>query len=183
MTALAGEGYISNDGHSFTCTNPASLRQTYHVCVIYIFLRQFPLIKCANSIFVIDRSSSMGRHDRGPLPDTPVTALINRHAANRLGAVYSSLYAFWTSRHTAVNPARRQGSIGRRDAYSVLFFHNRVVEGATHDFSSTPDELLRALLAHGTHGGTDFTIALQHAQRTMQRHWSDERYGSSCLCS
>jgi len=99
-----GLGHISSDGHTFSCRNPAVMQQAFHV------------------IFVIDRSGSMGTKDRRPLPGTPSTALISRHCTNRLGAVYSSLHAFWRSRDAALS-AGQAGT--RRDAYSVILFVTR----------------------------------------------------------
>jgi len=54
----------------------------------------------------------MGMDDRHPLNNTPVTAQISRQCNNRLGAVYSALYGFWTSRAAAVT-----AGAARRDAY------------------------------------------------------------------
>jgi hypothetical protein len=56
----------------------------------------------------------MSSVDRHPLTGTPVTAQIVRRSNNRLGAVYSSLYAFWASRNAAVEG---QAVAARRDAY------------------------------------------------------------------
>lgn len=154
------------------------------MCVIHMSHVTNVLESSWTSIFVIDRSSSMGGQDRGPLPDTPVTVLINQHSPNRLGAVYSSLYAFWASRHNVMNTGGPQENVGgRRDAYSVLFFDHRVEDGTMNNFSSAPDELLGALLLHRARGATDFTLALQHARRVMEEHWSTERYGTCHLYS
>jgi len=123
-------------------------------------------------IFVIDRSGSMGTKDRRPLPGTPSTALISRHCTNRLGAVYSSLHAFWRSRDAALS-AGQAGT--RRDAYSVILFDDQIQECLTNDFTRTPDQLLDAAVVHTARGGTDFTQALMSAQRVMCQHWSTER--------
>ncbi|KAH9992107.1 hypothetical protein BJV77DRAFT_1003498 [Russula vinacea] len=95
-----GFGYISNDGHSFECRNPVVLQQAFHV------------------IFVIDRSTSMADIDRRPLADAPAADLIRQHADNRLGAVYSALYSFWSARHAAFT-AGQQRAGARQDAYSL----------------------------------------------------------------
>lgn len=31
-----GVGYISGDGHHFSCRNPALLQQAFHVCVLFL---------------------------------------------------------------------------------------------------------------------------------------------------
>ncbi|TFY77300.1 hypothetical protein EWM64_g6712 [Hericium alpestre] len=78
-TAVAGMGHISNDGHQFSCRNPVVMQQAFHV------------------IFVIDRSGSMSSNDRRPLPNAPATDRIARASNNRLGAVLSALYGFWSA--------------------------------------------------------------------------------------
>lgn len=118
----------------------------------------------------------MSGNDRRPLADTPVTARINRSCPDRLGAVYSSLHGFWSSRHAAVNAPGSQATGGRRDAYSIIFFDHEIHEGVTNNFTSTPDQLLDSVLAVQARGGTDFTAALAHGRTVMQRHWSTERY-------
>ena len=127
---------------------------------------------------VLSRSSSMGVSDRSPLQDTPVTARIAARCNNRLGAVYSSLHAFWSSRQVALSQSSsssQQPQI-RRDAYSVLLFDHEVTTCLANDFTSTPDELLNAVLVHSRRRGTNYTSALKAAQAVMVTHWSSERY-------
>jgi hypothetical protein len=152
----AGLGYISHDGHHFSCKNPIVMQQAFHV------------------IFVIDRSGSMGSRDRQPLPNVPATDLIRRHSDNRLGAVYSSLHSFWIARHSA-STAGQQANPGRRDSYSVILFHSNAANSITNDFTSTPDELLSAVLPFRAGGSTNFTAALEAAQNVMETNWSTER--------
>ncbi|KIJ07932.1 hypothetical protein PAXINDRAFT_102749 [Paxillus involutus ATCC 200175] len=147
-------GYVSHDGHVFSCRNPAVMQQAFHV------------------IFVIDRSSSMTRQDRRPLRDTPASARIIRHSDNRFGAVLSSLYSFWLARAATLN-AGGQGA--RRDAYSVLLFNSKTTRAVFNDVGSSPDQLLDTLLNYSPATGTDFTSAIQTAQYVMQQGWSTER--------
>ncbi|EMD40863.1 hypothetical protein CERSUDRAFT_121499 [Gelatoporia subvermispora B] len=149
-------GYISQDGHAFRCRNPAVMQQAFHV------------------IFAIDRSGSMAGNDRRPLRDRPNYNLIARRHDNRLGAVYHSLYAFWSARHTAVT-ASGSGPALRRDAYTVLLFDHAVTSCLVHDFSSSPDQLLTTVMAYTAGGGTNFTAAIKVVQTLMERHWSAER--------
>jgi hypothetical protein len=149
-------GYISNDGHMFSCKNPAIVQQAFHV------------------IFVIDRSSSMSNIDRRPLPNAPATDRIRRRADNRLGAVYSALYSFWSARHAAVTSG--QQTIGaRRDAYSVILFNATTKSVVVNDFTSSPDQLLDIVLNERTAWGTNFAAALQTSQSVMEDNWSTER--------
>ncbi|KIM92371.1 hypothetical protein PILCRDRAFT_417 [Piloderma croceum F 1598] len=153
--APAGLGYISNDGHLFSCKNPVIMQQAFHV------------------IFVIDRSGSMSSSDRRPLSNSPATGRIVRHSDNRLGAVYSSLDSFWSARHAAVT--RGQQATARRDSYSVILFDHTIVNGIVNDFTSSPDQLLEAVLQYRAAGGTNFTAAIKHTQTVMEQNWSTER--------
>lgn len=112
----------------------------------------------------------MGVQDRTPLRNTPVTNKIVRRHNDRLGAVYSSLYAFWSARHGALN-----GTANRRDSYSVILFDHALSTPVSNDFTSTPDQLLDQVLQHESRGGTDYTMALQGAQSCMENNWSTER--------
>ena len=122
------------------------------------------------------RSGSMSENDLRPLPNTPVTPTIRRYNDNRLGAVYSSLYGFWTSRHSALNAVGQNTAIACRDAYSVILFDHTQATCISNDFSRSPDELLNAVVSRQAGGGTDYTGALAEAQSIMVQHWSNERY-------
>ncbi|KAI6163533.1 hypothetical protein EDD17DRAFT_475985 [Pisolithus thermaeus] len=147
-------GYISNDGHHFTCRNPVIMQQAFHV------------------IFVADRSGSMGRKDRRPLQNTPASSRICARSYNRFGAVLSSLFSFWSARAAAVGSS---GSAGRRDAYSVILFHRDPLTVIENDLTSNPDQLLDTLLPHQLGTGTNFTAAIAAARTVMERNWSAER--------
>ncbi|KAI9460706.1 hypothetical protein F5148DRAFT_1276740 [Russula earlei] len=151
-----GFGYISNDGHLFGCNNPVVMQQAFHV------------------IFVIDRSGSMSSTDRQPLPNEPMTNRIQQSANNRLGAIYSSLYSFWSARHAATT-AGRQTAGARRDAYSLILFNENATNVLTNDFTSSPDQLLDVVLGSRASGGTNFLEALRAGQAVMERNWSTER--------
>ena len=117
----------------------------------------------------------MSSTDRHPLANAPMTYQIQQWANNRLGAVYSALYSFWSSRNVAVT-ANRQAVGARRDAYSVILFHGGTTQVLTNDFTSTPDQLLAIVLRHQAGGGTNFTAALQAGQTVMEQNWSTERF-------
>ncbi|KAH9047539.1 hypothetical protein EDB83DRAFT_2267127 [Lactarius deliciosus] len=165
---INGPGYISNDGHLFDCKSPVMMQQAFHV------------------IFVIDKSSSMRYSDRQPLANGPVAERIQERLNNRLGAVYSALYGFWSARHTAVAAGQRtlgtqrgldaqEPAVTRRDAYSVILFNESTTAAVVNDFTSSPDQLLDMLLSHKAKGKTDFARALRAAQTIMVRKWSTER--------
>ncbi len=118
----------------------------------------------------------MSGGDRRPLPNTPVTASIQRACNNRLGAVYSALYAFWMSRQAAVTANRQTRVTNRRDSYSVVLFDHELVRGVTNDFTSSPEDLLNGLLLYQARGGTNYDLALIDARNVMTANWSPERY-------
>jgi len=115
--------------------------------------------------------------DRQPLPGTPATSKITQRSNNRLGAVYSSLHAFWVSRHAALNATGSQAAVARRDAYSVILFDHHMTTCVQNDFISSPDQLLDLVLPYEARGGTDYTSALTITQRIMEDNWSTERWG------
>ena len=117
----------------------------------------------------------MSSCDRGPLAGTPMSKRIRQTANNRLGAVYSALYGFWSARHAAVTVGRQNGVGIRRDAYSVILFDSTTTPILTNDFTSTPDQLLDIMLAYRTSSGTDFSEALGEGARVMEQNWSTER--------
>lgn len=190
-----GIGYISRDGHHFSCRNPALMQQAFQMYVNQTslcsdqFSRAFTACSWwtgANTMdfvglvvtFLIDdfsRSGSMSGRDRSPLPNTPVTNQIVARHNNRVGAVYSSLYAFWKARDSAVNNGSG-GAINRRDAYSVILFDQDVRTVIDNDFTSAPEALLAQVLPVGAGGGTNFTLALRSAQELMENNWSTERF-------
>jgi hypothetical protein len=116
----------------------------------------------------------MNRGDQRPLRDRPGADLIvARGNDNRLGAVYSSLNAFWISRHAALNAPGQQGV--RRDAYSVIMFNDVASTHITNDFNSFPDQLLDVVTQQGASGGTNFDAALVATEALMKNNWSTER--------
>jgi hypothetical protein len=118
----------------------------------------------------------MGSTDRQPLPGSAGIDRIVRKANNRLGAVFSALYSFWTARQAAVDRNPSLGGV-RRDAYSLIFFDTSpTMSSIENDFTSSPDELLTVALNFGIRGCTDFTTALDKTQEVMTSHWSTERY-------
>lgn len=117
----------------------------------------------------------MGESDRRPLANTPATNRITRQSNNRLGAVYSALHGFWSARHVAIN-AGSQAALARQDAYSVILFDDTTSNIVTNNFTSSPDDLLDALLPHQSRGGTNFAAALRAAQTVMEQHFGTQRY-------
>jgi hypothetical protein len=126
-------------------------------------------------MFVIDRSGSMGSNDRQPLAGTPTTQRIAAACNNRLGAVYSALYAFWSARSALHNAPGGQAPM-RRDAYSVILFDDAVNTAIANDFQNGPDALLNVVLAYRAGGGTNYERAMSTVQTVMEQHWSTDRF-------
>jgi len=112
-----------------------------------------------------------------PLPNSAGIERIFPVEKGRLGAVFSALYSFWIARQAAVDHNSPVGG-GRRDAYSLVFFNHEPSTSIENDFTSSPEQLLTAALQFEPDGGTDFTRALERAQKVMTTHWDTERYAS-----
>ena len=117
----------------------------------------------------------MSNTDRRPLPNAPATGRIRERADNRLGAVYSALYSFWSARHAAVTSGQ-QTIRARRDAYSVILFNSTTKTAVVNDLTSSPDELLDIVLNEQAAFGTNFAAALRVSQAVMEDNWSTERF-------
>jgi hypothetical protein len=133
---------------------------------------------CWCSMFVINRSGSMSYTDRQPLPGTPITQRIAAACNNRLGAVYSALYAFWSARAVIYDTSRGQAPM-RRDAYSVILVDHQVTTIIANDSQSAPDALLNVMIAHHAQGGrgdANYELAMSTVQTVMERHWSADRF-------
>lgn len=152
----------------------------------------------------------MASTDHQPLSDAPVTSRIRDHAPNRLGAVYSALYCFWSARHAAATATQetlgarfangsfystlhtfltgrpaapasvtpivdQQTTDTRRDAYSIVLFNHVTKNALVNDLTSSPDQLLGALLGEQAVGGTNFSSALRAGEAIMVENWSPER--------
>ena len=146
--------------------------------------------------------------DRQPLTEGPAAERIQQRSNNRLGAVYSALYSFWSARHAAVAAgnralgtqrrldtvysalhnfwAARNAGAGRgqdptftrRDAYSVILFNDWATTTLVNDVTSSPDQHLDIMLTQQANGGTNFTTALREAEDVMLQNWSTERFVS-----
>ncbi len=122
----------------------------------------------------------MARPDRKPLPNAAGTPRIIPTANNRLGAVLSSLYSFWTARQAAVSQNAQLGPLTgghRRDAYSIIFFNKDTLTCVENDFTSSPDALLTSCLRYKPYENENYIIAIEKAQTIMTSHWSTERCG------
>ncbi|KAG1802436.1 hypothetical protein EV424DRAFT_1331441, partial [Suillus variegatus] len=90
---------------------------------------------------------------------------------NQFGAVLSSLYSFWSACAVAIGGQQA----AQHDLYSVILFDHSITNDLVHDFISSPNQLLNAVLRDDANGGMNFTAAIQRSQSVMEQHWSMER--------
>lgn len=119
----------------------------------------------------------MSQQDIQPPPNSAGIERIKHTANNRLGAVFSSLFSFWTERQAEVNRNSIMGGV-RKDAYSLIFFNHEQSTPIEYNFTSSPDELLIAALEFNTHGRANFSSALERAKKVMASHWNTKRFVS-----
>ena len=86
---------------------------------------------------------------------------------NRLGAVYSALYNFWTARQAAVGC--------QRDANTVILHGQNAEFVCESDTTRSPGELLDLLLRKSPRGGNDFNKALEAANLAIFSGWDNAR--------
>ena len=85
---------------------------------------------------------------------------------NRLGAVYSALYDFWSA---------RQATAGLGDANTVILHAEGTHSVCENDSMRSPTELLDLLLPFGPAGGNNFPVALKAADNAISKWWDDAR--------
>jgi len=110
---------------------------------------------------------SMKKDDRKPLENSPVCGRIRARMNNRLGAVYSALYSFWSARQAAVGL--------QRDANTVILHAEGTQSVCENDSTRSPSELLDLLLPNGPKGGNSFGKALKAADTAIWKWWDDAR--------
>ena len=109
----------------------------------------------------------MNKKDRTPFENSPVYGRIRARMNNRLGAVYSALYSFWSARQTAVGL--------QRDANTVILHAEGTQSVCENDKTRSPDELLDLLLPNGPNGGNNFDRALEAADAVISKWLDDAR--------
>ena len=114
----------------------------------------------------------MGLRDFRPLEDAPISQRIQAVADNRLGAIYSALYGFWSARANAI------ATIGatRGDAYSVILSGQCPVVVLSGDLTMSPDDMLNSVLAYGPSGRLWPSDPLVAVESVMVQHWNVSRY-------
>ena len=111
----------------------------------------------------------MSHTDRTPIQATPMTARIAETHNNRLGAVYQSVFGFWSARQGL-------GNGPRQDSYSVILFNRHVHHAVVDDTTSTAEDLLTSILRYTTGFGTNFASAIEAARVRMDAQWDNDRF-------
>ena len=109
---------------------------------------------------------SMSKDDRKPLENSPVYRTISTCMDNRLGAVYSALYSFWSA---------RQAAGLQRDANTIILHAQDTQSVCENDSTRSPSELLNLLLRNSPNGGNCFDKALKAAGIAISKWWDDAR--------
>ena len=113
------------------------------------------------------RSMSMNKIDKPPLENSPVYGKLRACMNNRLGAVYSALYSFWSA---------RQAAVGRQyDANTIILHAENTKILCENDSRRSPNELLDLLLPNRPIGGNSFDRALKAADSVISKWWDDPR--------
>ena len=84
---------------------------------------------------------------------------------NRLGAVYSALYSFWSARQAAFGL--------QRDANTIILHAEDTEYVCENDSTRSPSELLDLLLPNSPKGGNSFDKALKAADTAISKWWDD----------
>jgi hypothetical protein len=113
------------------------------------------------------RSMSMNKDDRKPLENSPVHGRIHARMNNRLGAVYSALYSFWSVRQAAIGL--------QRDSNTVILHAQNTQCVCENDTTRSPSELLDLLLPNSPNGGNCFDKAFKAADTAISKWWNNTR--------
>ncbi|CAI2161648.1 17233_t:CDS:10, partial [Funneliformis geosporum] len=141
-------GYISLDGHHFTCENPSTRVAAFHI------------------IFVLDRSSSMSKIDRKPIENTPICEFLKRNHNNRLGAVYNAVYSFL---HTRLQTIPKSSRV--QDAISIILFDEQAVAPYVNQSLTDSNIIINNLVQYFPSIGTNFDSAIEKAGQIIDTNF------------
>jgi hypothetical protein len=85
--------------------------------------------------------------------------------------MYQAIHSFWAAREAAIG-----AGVGRRDSYTVTFFHKKVKHVIKNDQQSLPDELLDKIMDVTAQEHTDFGCWMDSAEYWMEHFWDPERF-------
>ncbi|CAG8691510.1 11749_t:CDS:10, partial [Racocetra persica] len=151
-TTPDGTGYISADGHHFSCENPTISVGNFHI------------------IFVIDKSGSMRSTDCKPLCNITKLLSLKHNHNNRLGAVMEAVFTFIETR----KKSRKSTQVGQmaidRDTVSLILFNEKATVAFENRTLTNSEELLRVMKEYTAEGGTNFANGINKATKLIKTH-------------
>ncbi|CAG8512311.1 7486_t:CDS:10, partial [Scutellospora calospora] len=133
-----GTGYISIDGHQFSCESPTKNFGNFHI------------------IFVVDISGSMGFNDCKPqCTNSMLIGLKDKHN-NRLGAVIESVFTFIETRKNSRKSTRVGQMAPDRDTVSLVLFNHSATAIFENRSLSHSEDLLDEMMNYTANGFTNF---------------------------
>ncbi|CAG8642418.1 8285_t:CDS:10, partial [Ambispora gerdemannii] len=150
-------GYISTDGHHFSCENPATNVGDFHV------------------VFVIDRSGSMSSSDCRPRCSNSQTTCLQHNHNNRLGAVYEAVYSFIETRKNSLKATNVGLSAVDRDIASLILFESTATVVFENQSLSNPEQLLEKMMKFDADGGTSFHAGINKAAEIIEKYYDRQK--------
>ena len=151
--SLGKTGYISTDGHHFTCENPTTNVGNFHI------------------VFVVDRSSSMSRDDCVPICLSTATSKLKITHDNRLGAVYDAAYTFIETRRSSRKATLSGQMAVDRDTVSMVLFDGHAFPAFENESLSNPKRLLEKMMNHGPGHSTYFNRGIEEASEVINKYY------------
>ncbi|CAG8632178.1 3585_t:CDS:2, partial [Ambispora gerdemannii] len=145
-------GYISTDGHHFSCENPATNVGDFHI------------------VFVVDKSGSMSYSDCKPLGQKTQTSRLLYNHQNRLGAVYEAVYTFIETRKNSRKATRVGLSAIDRDITSLILFDDAATVVFENQSLSNTEQLLSKMMKFNANGGTSFHAGINKAAEIVEKY-------------
>ncbi|RIB16915.1 hypothetical protein C2G38_2188736 [Gigaspora rosea] len=147
-----GTGYISADGHHFSCENPTINIGNFHI------------------VFVIDKSGSMNDKDCRPLCNNIKLLGLRHNHNNRLGAVMEAVFTFIETR----NKSRKATQVGQmaidRDTVSLILFDDYAKVAFENRNLANSKEILQEMMKYSAGGGTNFAKGIKSASNLIKTY-------------
>ncbi|CAG8584575.1 25121_t:CDS:10, partial [Gigaspora margarita] len=145
-------GYISVDGHHFSCESPTKIFGNFHI------------------IFVVDRSGSMSSEDCKPKCDNSKLIDLKDNHNNRFGAVIESVFTFIEARKNSRKSIRVGQMTTDRDTVSLVLFNNSATVIFENRSLSHSEVLLEEMMKHFAEGTTDFAEGIKCASDLIKKY-------------
>ncbi len=151
--SLGRTGYISTDGHHFTCENPATNVSNFHI------------------VFVVDRSDSINSKDCQPMCSSTATSRLNVSHNNRLGTVFNAVYDFIEARRSSRKATPSGQMAVDRDTVSMVLFGFSASVAFENESLSKPEELLTKMTEYTPSGATNSYKGIKKASEIIDKYY------------